>query len=117
MDLHHADNADSQTHTVPAQGRDKTVRRIAVNLARERGPAPALRRKPIGLPGGAAEQGELLVAAMSCGKIVPLKVEYALSAEGRILLPVNAVMHKWGVNHLLRRSILRKMGITPKPGS
>jgi DNA-binding HxlR family transcriptional regulator len=46
-------------------------------------------------------------------KIVPLKVEYALSAEGRTLLPVIAVMHKWGVNHLVRRSILRKMGITP----
>ena len=50
-------------------------------------------------------------------KVMPPKVEYALSAEGRTLIPVIAVMHKWGVDHLVRRSILRKMGIPPKAGS
>jgi DNA-binding HxlR family transcriptional regulator len=49
--------------------------------------------------------------------VVPPKVEYALSDEGRTLLPVIAVMHKWGVNHLVRRSILRRMGITPQASS
>jgi DNA-binding HxlR family transcriptional regulator len=44
-------------------------------------------------------------------KVVPLKVEYALSSEAQTLIPVIAVMHKWGVEHLVRRSILRKMGI------
>lgn len=47
-------------------------------------------------------------------KVVPPKVEYALCAEGRTLIPVIAVMHKWGVEHLVRRSILRKMGLDPK---
>lgn len=47
-------------------------------------------------------------------KVVPPKVEYALSAEGRTLIPVIAVMHKWGVENLVRRSILRKMGLDPK---
>jgi DNA-binding HxlR family transcriptional regulator len=46
-------------------------------------------------------------------RVVPPKVEYALSAEARTLIPVIAVMHKWGVNHLVRRSVLRKMGIAP----
>jgi DNA-binding HxlR family transcriptional regulator len=46
-------------------------------------------------------------------KVVPPKVEYTLSAEAKTLIPVIAVMHQWGVNHLVRRSILRKMGITP----
>jgi len=50
-------------------------------------------------------------------KVVPPKVEYALSAEGRTLIPVIAVMHKWGVDHLVRRSILLKMSIPPKAGS
>jgi DNA-binding HxlR family transcriptional regulator len=45
---------------------------------------------------------------------VPPKVEYSLSAEGQTLIPVIAVMHKWGVEHLVRASILRKMGIVPK---
>ncbi len=49
-------------------------------------------------------------------KVVPPKVEYTLSAEARTLIPVIAVMHKWGVDHLVRRSILRKMGIIPKTG-
>jgi DNA-binding HxlR family transcriptional regulator len=43
----------------------------------------------------------------------PLRVQYALTSEGRTLIPVIAVMHKWGVEHLVRRSILRKMGILP----
>jgi DNA-binding HxlR family transcriptional regulator len=46
-------------------------------------------------------------------KVVPPKVEYTLSAEGQTLIPVIAVMHKWGVAHLVRASILRKMGIVP----
>jgi DNA-binding HxlR family transcriptional regulator len=50
-------------------------------------------------------------------QVVPPKVEYALTAEARTLVPVIAVMHKWGVEHLVRRSILRKMGITPKSGA
>jgi DNA-binding HxlR family transcriptional regulator len=50
-------------------------------------------------------------------KVLPPKVEYALSAEARTLLPVIAVMHKWGVDHLVRRSILRKMGLASKAGS
>jgi DNA-binding HxlR family transcriptional regulator len=48
---------------------------------------------------------------------VPPKVEYALSAEAQTLIPVIAVMHKWGVGHLVRRSVLRKMGIIPGAGS
>jgi DNA-binding HxlR family transcriptional regulator len=47
-------------------------------------------------------------------KVVPPKVEYALSTEAKTLIPVIAVMHKWGVEHLVRRSILRKMGIIPE---
>jgi DNA-binding HxlR family transcriptional regulator len=50
-------------------------------------------------------------------KVVPPKVEYALTSEARTLIPVIAVMHKWGVEHLVRRSVLRKMGITPKTGA
>jgi len=46
----------------------------------------------------------------------PLRVQYALTSEGRTLIPVIAVMHKWGVEHLVRRSILRKMGILPGEG-
>ena len=43
----------------------------------------------------------------------PLQVEYALTSEGRTLIPVIAVLHKWGVEHLVRRSVLRKLGIVP----
>ena len=39
---------------------------------------------------------------------VPPKVEYALSAEGRSLVPVLSVMHKWGVQHLVREELLKK---------
>src|ERR1700722_9185001 len=46
-------------------------------------------------------------------KVVPPKVEYALSAEAKTVIPVIAVMHRWGLEHLVRRSTLRKMGITP----
>ena len=46
--------------------------------------------------------------------VVPPKVEYALSSEAKTLIPVIAVMHQWGVEHLVRRSLLRKMGIEPK---
>jgi DNA-binding HxlR family transcriptional regulator len=49
--------------------------------------------------------------------VVPPKVEYALTAEARTLVPVIAVMHKWGVEHLVRRSLLRKMGIVPTSGA
>ena len=46
-------------------------------------------------------------------KVAPPKiVGYALSAEGRTLVPVIAVMHKWGIEHLVRESILRKMAPT-----
>jgi DNA-binding HxlR family transcriptional regulator len=46
-------------------------------------------------------------------RVVPPKVEYALSPEAKTLIPVIAVMHRWGVEHLVRRSILRKMGVIP----
>jgi DNA-binding HxlR family transcriptional regulator len=39
------------------------------------------------------------------------KVEYTLSAEGQSLIPVIAVMHEWGVKHLVKESFLRKLGI------
>jgi DNA-binding HxlR family transcriptional regulator len=50
-------------------------------------------------------------------RVVPPKVEYMLSAEGEALLPVIAVMHRWGVDHLVRRSVLRKMGNIPTADS
>ena len=49
-------------------------------------------------------------------RVVPPKVEYALSPEAKTLVPVIAVMHKWGVEHLVRRSVLRKMGTVPDAG-
>lgn len=42
-------------------------------------------------------------------KAVPPKVTYTLSDEGKTLIPVIAAMHKWGVEHLVRESILRKL--------
>jgi len=39
------------------------------------------------------------------------KVEYSLTAEGQSLIPVVSVMHAWGVRHLVKDSILRKLGI------
>ena len=44
---------------------------------------------------------------------VPPKVEYRLTAEGESLIPVISVMHKWGVEHLVKDSILKKLGIKP----
>jgi DNA-binding HxlR family transcriptional regulator len=44
---------------------------------------------------------------------VPPKVEYLLTVEGESLIPVISVMHKWGVEHLVKDSILKKLGIKP----
>ena len=44
---------------------------------------------------------------------VPPKVEYQLTAEGQSLIPVISVMHNWGVEHLVRDSIVKKLGIKP----
>jgi DNA-binding HxlR family transcriptional regulator len=41
----------------------------------------------------------------------PPKVEYKLTAEGESLIPVISVMHAWGVQHLVKDSILNKLGI------
>ena len=42
---------------------------------------------------------------------VPPKVEYKLTPEGESLIPVISVLHKWGVQHLVKDSVLRKLGI------
>ena len=34
-------------------------------------------------------------------QIFPLKVEYRLTRKGRTFLPIIAVIHKWGVRHLI----------------
>lgn len=49
---------------------------------------------------------------------LPKSVEYGLSPLGKSLVPVISVMHKWGVKHLVRESVLRKLGLLPdlKPG-
>ena len=39
------------------------------------------------------------------------KVEYKLTAEGESLIPVITLMHTWGVQHLVKDSVLRKLGI------
>jgi DNA-binding HxlR family transcriptional regulator len=44
-------------------------------------------------------------------QVVPPKVEYRLTSEGESLLPVISLMHKWGVQHLVRDSVLQKLGI------
>lgn len=41
----------------------------------------------------------------------PPKVEYKLTAEGESLIPVISVLHAWGVQHLVKDSILNKLGI------
>lgn len=41
----------------------------------------------------------------------PLKVEYKLTAKGESLIPVISVLHAWGVQHLVKDSILNKLGI------
>ena len=45
---------------------------------------------------------------------VPKKVEYELTPLGQSLVPVISVMHKWGVHHLVRDSVLRKLGLLPE---
>jgi len=49
---------------------------------------------------------------------VPKRVEYKLTALGESLVPVISVMHKWGIKHLVRDSVLRKLGLlaVQKPG-
>ena len=42
---------------------------------------------------------------------VPPKVEYSLSSEGKSLIPVISVIAKWGVQHLVKDSALRKLGM------
>jgi len=34
-------------------------------------------------------------------QVLPLKVEYRLTRKGRSFLPIIAVIHKWGVRHLV----------------
>jgi DNA-binding HxlR family transcriptional regulator len=46
---------------------------------------------------------------------VPKRVEYKLTRLGESLVPVISVMHKWGVKHLVRESVLRNLGLLPKP--
>jgi len=50
--------------------------------------------------------------------VLPKRVEYKLTPLGESMVPVISVMHKWGVKHLVRDSILRKLGLLPeqKPG-
>jgi DNA-binding HxlR family transcriptional regulator len=52
---------------------------------------------------------ELLARAMivrhDCGT-VPLHVEYSLSEVGRTFIPVLGSIHRWGVKHLVRQSVL-----------
>ncbi len=42
---------------------------------------------------------------------IPKRVEYKLTTLGESLVPVISVMHKWGVGHLVRDSVLRKLGL------
>ena len=42
---------------------------------------------------------------------VPKRVEYKLTRLGESRVPVISVMHKWGVRHLVRESVLRKLGL------
>lgn len=44
-------------------------------------------------------------------RVVPQKVEYALTDEGQSLLPVISAIHKWGVQHVVRDSVLQDMDI------
>jgi|SRR5690349_19868015 DNA-binding HxlR family transcriptional regulator len=39
------------------------------------------------------------------------KVEYMLTKEGQSLIPVISVIHEWGVQHLVKDSVLRKLGL------
>lgn len=47
--------------------------------------------------------------------VLPKKVEYKLTRLGESLVPVISVMHKWGVKHLVRESVLRNLGLLPEP--
>ncbi len=45
--------------------------------------------------------------------VLPKRVEYKLTPLGESMVPVISVMHEWGVKHLVRDSILRKLGLLP----
>jgi DNA-binding HxlR family transcriptional regulator len=47
--------------------------------------------------------------------VLPKRVEYKLTPLGKSLVPVISVMHKWGVKHLVRGSVLRKLGLLREP--
>jgi DNA-binding HxlR family transcriptional regulator len=47
--------------------------------------------------------------------VLPKRVEYKLTALGESLVPVISVMHSWGVKHLVRDSVLRRLGVLPEP--
>jgi len=47
--------------------------------------------------------------------VIPRRVEYKLTQLGESLVPVISVIHKWGVKHLVRDSVLRKLGLLPEP--
>ena len=44
-------------------------------------------------------------------EVKPPKVEYSLSSEGQSLIPVISVMYDWGMQHLVKGSTLKKLGI------
>ena len=50
--------------------------------------------------------------------VLPKHVEYKLTPLGETLVPVISILHEWGVKHLVRESVLRKLGLLPgqKPG-
>ena len=43
-------------------------------------------------------------------QVRPLKVEYRLTARGKSFIPVIAVIHKWGVRHLIEPAALWPRG-------
>lgn len=45
---------------------------------------------------------------------MPPKVEYRLSKMGHTLVPVVAGMHDWGVAHLVRDAVLKKVRLASK---
>ena len=50
-------------------------------------------------------------------EVIPRKVEYSLSSEGKSLIPVISVMYDWGVKHLVKDSTLRQLGIKRPKGT
>ena len=46
--------------------------------------------------------------------VIPKRVEYELTPLGETLVPVISVMHKWGVRHVVRDSVLRQLGLLPE---